>query len=126
MYCKIIGKACTVHTSLGPGLLEEVYKQCLKHLLLKDGVKVASEVSLPVVFDGQTIDIGYRLDLLVENSVIVELKSVETILPIHKMQLLTYLRMSRLELGLLLNFNVASLKQGIVRLINSYSACPTL
>ena len=115
---KIIGAACKVHSALGPGLLEEPYKQCLKHVLLKEGTKVLSEVALPVLFEGVAIDIGYRLDLLVEDSVIVELKSVETILPIHKMQLLTYLRLSRKHLGLLLNFNVVSLKNGIVRLVN--------
>ena len=90
----------------------------MQHALSNDGIKVLSEVSLPVVFDGITIDIGYRLDLLVEDAVIVELKAVDSLLPIHKMQLLNYLRMSNKQLGLLLNFNVPSLKQGIVRLVN--------
>ena len=115
---KIIGAACKVHSALGPGLLEEPYKQCLKHQLLKDGLKVLSEVTLPVLYDGVRIDIGYRLDLLVEDAVIVELKAIERLAPIHKIQLLTYLRLSRKHLGLLLNFNVPSLKQGIVRVIN--------
>ena len=115
---KIIGAACKVHTALGPGLLEEPYKQCLKHQLLKEGLKVLSEVTLPVQYDGVCIDIGYRLDLVVEDSVIVELKSVLQLAPINKMQLLTYLRLSDLHLGLLLNFNVQSLKHGIVRVIN--------
>ena len=100
---KTIGAACNVHTVLGPGLLEEVYKKCLQHVLSKDGIKVLSEVSLPVVVDGITIDIGDRFDLLVEDAVIVELKAVDSLLPIHKMQLLTYLLMSNKQLGLLLN-----------------------
>ena len=115
---KIIGAACKVHSALGPGLLEEPYKQCLKHQLRKEGLKVFAEVTLPVLFDGTTIDIGYRLDLLVEDSVIVELKSVEALAPIHKIQLITYLKLSRKHLGLLINFNVVSLKKGIVRVIN--------
>ena len=100
---KIIGAACKVHSVLGPGLLEEAYKKCLLHVLCKDGIKVLSEVTLPAHFDGVTIEVGYRLDLLVEDSVIVELKSVDIILPIHKMQLLTYLRMNKKHLGPLLN-----------------------
>ena len=119
---KIIGAACKVHSALGPGLLEEPYKQCLMHQLIKDGLRALSEVTLPVLYDGVKIDIGYRIDLLVENSVIVELKSVDKLNPINKIQLLTYLRLSNKQLGLLLNFNVQSLKQGIVRVINSHSA----
>ena len=92
---KIIGAACRVHTALGPGLLEKPYQECLIHVLHKDRLKVLSEVTLPVIFEGVAIDIGYRLDLLVDDSVIVELKSVEALLPIHKMQLLTYLRLSK-------------------------------
>lgn len=115
---KIIGAACKVHSALGPGLLEETYKKCLKHQLIKDGLKALSEVTLPVLYDGVSIDIGYRLDLLVEDAIIVELKSVESLAPIHKMQLLTYLKLSTKHLGLLLNFNVARLKQGIVRMVN--------
>ena len=115
---KIIGAACKVHTALGPGLLERPYEQCLKYVLQKEGLKVLSEVTLPVLFEGIAIDIGYRLDLLVEDQVIVELKAVESLQPIHKMQLLTYLRLSTKHVGLLLNFNVVSLKNGIVRLVN--------
>ena len=119
---KIIKAACIVHSALGPGLLEEPYKKCLKHQLTKDGLNVLSEVTLPVLFDGVKIDIGYRIDLLVEKLVIVELKSVAKLAPINKIQLLTYLRLSKKPLGLLLNFNVQSLKHGIVRVINSHSA----
>jgi len=115
---KIIGAACKVHTALGPGLLEEPYKQCLKHQLIKDGLKVFSEITLPVLHDGVCIDIGYRLDLIVEDTVIVELKSVQQLAPINKIQLLTYLRLSKKQLSLLINFNVQSLKQGIVRVVN--------
>jgi GxxExxY protein len=119
---KIIGAACKVHSALGPGLLEEPYKRCLKHQLKKEGLRVFSEVTLPVIYDGEKIDIGYRIDLLVEDTVIVELKSVEKLNPINKIQLLTYLRLSKKHLGLLLNFNVQSLKHGIIRVINSHSA----
>jgi len=115
---KIIGAACKVHTALGPGLLEEPYKQCLKHQLIKDGLKVLSEVTLPVLYDSACIDIGYRLDLIVEDTVIVELKSVQQLAPINKIQLLTYLRLAKKQLGLLINFNVQSLKQGIIRVVN--------
>lgn len=107
---KIIGAACKVHTALGPGLLEEPYKQCLRHQIAKDGLKVLSEVTLPVVYDGVTIDIGYRIDLLVEDFVIVELKAVERIKAIHEVQLLTYLRLSNKRLGLLLNLTCKVLK----------------
>ena len=110
----IINAACKVHTALGP----TVYQSCLKHELLNRGFKVFSEVGLPISYDGINIDVGYRLDLLVEECVIVELKAVERIASIHKVQLLTYLRLSQKRLGLLLNFNVKSLKDGIVRIAN--------
>ena len=99
-------------------MLENTYAACLKHELTKHGLRAISEVALPVVYDGVTIDLGYRLDLLVEDTVIVELKAVSQIAPIHKMQLLTYLKLSRKPVGLLLNFNVNSMKNGIVRLVN--------
>jgi GxxExxY protein len=121
---KIIGAACKVHSALGPGLLEEPYKQCLKHQLTKIGLCVLSEGTLPVRYDGVTIDIGYRIDLLVEGAIVVELKSVEKLNPVNKIQLLTYLRISNKRLGLLLNFNVQSLKHSIVSVINSHSAQP--
>ena len=114
----IIQCACRVHSALGPGLLEHPYKACLKHELLKQDLKALSEVTLPVLYDGITIDIGYRLDLLVEDTVIVELKAVYQVAPIHKMQLLTYLKLSNKPVGLLLNFNVPSIRNGITRIAN--------
>ncbi len=115
----VLDAAMKVHSALGPGLLEEAYKVCLKHRLQIDGIKVISEVPLPVRYEGVHLDIGYRIDLLVENALIVELKSVNQLAPIHKAQILTYLKLSKKSLGLLLNFNVLHLKDGIVRVINS-------
>ena len=115
----IIDSAMKVHTALGPGLLENAYEACLKHELIKRQLKVMTQVGLPVTYDGETIDIGYRLDLLVEDSVIVELKAVERLNPIHDAQLLSYLKLSEKKLGLLINFNVPRLKQGIKRLVNN-------
>jgi len=117
---KIIQAAVNVHKELGPGLLESVYKQCMLIDLSQMGLQVRSEVDLPVSYRGHSIDgLGYRLDLLVEDRVIVELKSVDQIKDVHKKQLLTYLRLAGKELGLLINFNVALLKEGITRIINS-------
>jgi GxxExxY protein len=111
----VIGAAIEVHKALGPGLLESAYHTCLVHLLRKQRHGCAVEVDLPVNFEGLKIDRGYRMDLVVENSVIVEVKSVEKVLPIHEAQLLTYLRLSGLKRGLILNFNVTLLKNGITR-----------
>jgi len=105
---------------LGPGLFEEVYKQCLLIELRKRNLSVESEVYLPVEYEGQVIDMGYRLDLLLENELIVELKSVSALAPIHMAQLLTYLKLTKKKLGLLINFTVPILPQGIIRLINSF------
>jgi GxxExxY protein len=113
----VIGAAIVVHSTLGPGLLESAYEACLIHELRKRGLKVLSQVALPVVYDGCPIDVGYRIDLLVEDSLIVELKAVEAILPIHKAQLLSYLKMHGSKVGLLLNFNVLHLKDGITRMV---------
>ena len=115
---KIIECAIKVHKVLGPGLLESTYEVCLVHELRKLGLRVESQVFLPVIYDGIEIDAGYRIDVLVENAVIVELKSVEQLLPIHEAQLLTYLRLNQKKLGLLINFNVAILKNGIKRRVN--------
>ena len=114
----VITAAMKVHTALGPGLLEEPYKQCLAYELKCCGLKVNVELELPVIYNAVKVDIGYRLDLLVENEIIAELKAVQQIAPIHKAQLLTYLKLSRKRIGLLLNFNTVHLKDGIVRLIN--------
>ena len=115
---KIIGAAIQVHSTLGPGLLESAYEACLKYELEKQELKVSSQVVLPVIYDEMKIDLGYRLDLLVEDSVIVELKAVNKITPIHEAQLLSYLKLSGKRLGLLINFNVILLKDGIKRRIN--------
>ena len=111
--------AFKVHNFLGPGLLESSYEACLKHELKKRKVNIQSQVSFPIDYDGLKIDAGYRIDLLVEEAIIVELKSVEKILPIHEAQLLTYLKLSNLKVGLLINFNVLRIKDGIKRLVNN-------
>ena len=106
-----------VHSVLGLGLLESVYQGCLLHELRKRGLTVAGQVGLPVVYDGQKIELGFRIDLLVENLVIVEVKSVDTIHPVHQAQLLSYLRLSGVGVGLLINFYVVHLRDGIKRMI---------
>jgi len=114
----IVNAAMKVHSSLGPGLLESAYEACLLHELRQLGLSVATQVSLPIAYDGVKIDVGYRVDLLVEDAVIVELKAVETLLPIHQAQLLSYLKLSGKRAGLLINFNVLHLKNGIKRMVN--------
>lgn len=116
---RVIGAAMKVHSELGPGLFEQVYKVCLHHELTKAGLKVFAEVGIPVVYDGVTLDVGHKADLVVENSLIVELKSVADFAPVHRAQLLTYLRLAHMPVGLLLNFNMAHLRDGILRMINS-------
>ena len=107
-----------VHSSLGPGLLESAYQGCLAHELRKNGIEVATQVGLPVVYDGVKIELGYRMDLVVQNRVVVEVKSVEAIHPIHQAQLLSYRRLSGIGVGLLLNFNVLQLRDGITRMVD--------
>ena len=119
----IVDAAIEVHNALGPGLMENAYQQCLRHELLERGVKVLQEVGLPVRYKNTLIELGYRIDLLVEDSVIVELKAVDLLQPIHKAQLFTYLKLSHKPLGLLINFNSKLLKDGIVRIIDSPSEC---
>ena len=114
---KIIGAAIEVHKELGPGLLESVYEACLCHELKKAGVSFESQVDLPIIYKGEITGKTYRVDLLVENCVIVELKAVDTISPIHEAQLLTYMKLLNINLGLLINFNVEILKNGIRRRI---------
>lgn len=114
----IVDAAMKVHSALGPGLLESAYEACLAYELRKRGLQVQSQVECPVIYDGIRIDIGYRLDLLVEVAVITELKTVENITSLHKAQLLSYLKLSGKKVGLLLNFNVEHMKDGIVRLAN--------
>jgi len=115
----VVDAAMKVHSALGPGLLESAYEACLIRELRKRGLRVESQVPISVRYDGELLDVGYRADLLVEGVVLVELKAVETVLPIHKAQLLSYLRLSGKEVGLLINFNVEHLKDGIKRVINS-------
>ncbi|HLF04401.1 MAG TPA: GxxExxY protein [Dehalococcoidia bacterium] len=115
----IIGAAIEVHRTLGPGLLESAYEACLAYELLERGLKVEQQKPLPLVYKEVTLDCGYRLDLLVENAVIVEIKAVDRAQPIHQAQLLSYLKLSGCEVGLLINFNVTVLKEGIHRLINN-------
>jgi glucokinase len=113
----VVDAAFHVHSTLGPGLLESVYELCLTHELVKHGLKVERQVALPVSYDSMRLDAALRLDLVVEGSLLVELKAVETLLPVHKAQVLTYLKLSGHRLGLLINFNVPLIKDGIKRLI---------
>lgn len=112
----IIGGAISVHQALGPGLLESAYETCLVYELSDRGLSIKQQVSLPIKYKNIELDCAYRLDLVVDDKVIVELKSVETIAPIHKAQLLSYLKLSGYKAGLLINFNVKILKDGIIRL----------
>ncbi len=114
---KIIGAAIAVHKELGPGLLEPAYEACLAYELVQQGLKVERQKELPVVYRGVRLDCGYRMDMLVENCVVVELKAVDKLAPVHEAQVLSYLRLSGLSVGLLLNFNVQCLKNGLRRLV---------
>ena len=117
----IIGDAIEVHQILGPGLLESAYKECLcKELGLRD-LLIERQKPLPLEYKGDKLDCGYRLDVVVEQAIIIELKACKEIEPIHKAQLLTYLKLSKLSLGLLLNFNVPLMRDGIVRIVNKFS-----
>jgi len=115
---KIIGCAIDVHKVLGPGLLESAYQECLYYKLKKVGLKVEKEKPMPLVFEEVKLECGYRIDLLVENKVVIELKSVEALNDVHLAQTLTYMKLGKYKLGLLINFNVTLLKQGIKRVIN--------
>ena len=114
---EIIGAIYKVHTELGPGLLESTYEVCLEYELVKKGLIVQRQKALPVIYHEIKLEEGYRIDLLVNNSIILELKSIDEIAPIHKAQLMTYLKLSGMKLGLLLNFNVKDMKEGINRII---------
>lgn len=115
----VIGVAIDVHNQLGPGLLENVYKQVLHHKLLKEGLSVEIEKSMPVQIDEISLDLGYKIDLLVEKKLVLELKSVKEITNVHVAQALNYLKMGNFKLGLILNFNVSQMKSGIKRVILS-------
>jgi GxxExxY protein len=115
---QIVDAAYHVHTSLGPGLLESVYEVVLAYELEKRGLRTARQQAVPVVHQGTRIEMGFRADLIVEDKVILEIKSVDAVAPVHKKQLLTHLRLADKRLGLLINFNVALIKDGIMRIAN--------
>ena len=115
---EIVDAAFRIHTTLGPGLLESVYQTVLAYELSRRGLHAVGQQAIPVVYDSIRIDTGFRADLVVEDGVIVEIKSVEVLLPVHKKQLLTYLRLADKRLGLLINFHVALIKDGITRIVN--------
>jgi GxxExxY protein len=116
----VIGAAMRVHRELGPGLLESAYEPCLVYELVEEGLRVERQKPLPVLYKGVNLDCGYRLDLVVENKIILELKAAEKILPVHEAQVLSYLKLSGYRLGFLINFHVDVLKNGIRRFVNQY------
>lgn len=116
---KIIGVALEIHKNLGPGLLESVYENTLAYDLKEMGMEAKTQVALPLVYKEIKMDAGFRLDLIVENKVIIEIKSIETLAPLHFAQTLTYLKLSNLKLALLINFNTVKLKDGIHRIVNN-------
>ncbi len=117
---QIIQAAIEVHKTLGPGLLESTYRICTAHELMSANINVEQEVVLPVIYKGIRLEAGYRLDMVVNDLVIIEFKSVESLLPIHEAQVISYLKLSGLKVGLLINFNVRILKSGIRRLVNNF------
>lgn len=114
----IIGLAIEIHNSLGPGLLESSYKECLYFRLLTEGLNVEKEKPMPLIYKKVRLECGYRIDILVENRVVIEIKSVESLNEVHLAQILTYMKLGNYKLGLLINFNVAKLKEGIKRVVN--------
>ena len=120
----IVDCSIAVHRELGPGLLENAYEFCLSHALKKRGFSVECQRSLPITYDGETLDVGYRLDLIVENMVVIEAKAVEQLLPVHHAQVLTYLKLSGCTLGYLINFNVPLLKEGLKRIVLNHPPSP--
>lgn len=114
---KIVDCAVKVHKQLGPGLLESAYEECLYQELMECGISSIKQVPMPLIYKGRKLELGYRLDLLVEDKVVIEVKSVECLNPVHTAQLMTYLKLSGCKIGLLINFNVAFLKEGIKRII---------
>ncbi|UJS17795.1 MAG: GxxExxY protein [Candidatus Jettenia sp.] len=116
----VIGVAINIHRTLGPGLLESAYEACMVYDLSQAGLKVEQQKPLPVVYRDVKLECGYRLDLMIESEAIVEIKSIEKLLPIHKAQLMSYLKLSGCKVGLLINFNVEILKEGIQRVVNNF------
>ena len=115
---QIIDSSLKIHRALGPGLLESVYEEALAYEFTKKNIAYSRQTDIPVIYEGQRLGIGFRADLIIENKVIIELKSVENVQPVHKKQLLTYLKLTGLKLGLLINFNEALIKDGITRIVN--------
>lgn len=122
---KVIGAAIEIHRTLGPGLLESAYRECLCHELRINGLKVEKERAMPIVYKGIKLDHGYRMDLLIEDRLVIEVKTVETLTDVHVAQVLTYLRLGNYHLGLLINFQVDLLKNGLQRIINDRPVSPS-
>ena len=116
----VVQSAIDVHRVLGPGLLERVYQVCLSHELRQRGLTIVTERMLPIYYKNVVLDVGYRIDMLVEDEIIVELKSIETVLPVHYAQLLSYVRLADKRLGLFINFNVPILVKGLKRIVNKF------
>jgi GxxExxY protein len=116
----VIGAAIEVHRELGPGLLESVYEYCLAEELRNRQLKVEEQVHLPLIYKGRKLNKEFVIDLLIENEIVIELKTVETVLPVHEVQLVTYLKLAHKKLGLLINFNVPILRDGVVRKVNNF------
>ncbi len=121
----VVDSAMKIHSALGPGLLESVYVTCLVHELRKRGIRAAMQLPLPVIYDGERMDLGFRIDLLVENTVVVEVKAVDAINPVHLAQVITYLKLSGKYVGLLINFNVVHLRDGIRRMVQGEPPSPS-
>jgi GxxExxY protein len=121
----ILEEAIHIHTTLGPGLLESVYEEALNHRLKTRKLHVQRQVSVPVLFENIKMELGFRADLIIENAVIIEIKSLEVLLPVHHKQLLTYLKLTGLSVGLLINFNEVLLKNGIKRIVNNFDPAHT-
>ena len=119
LFYKIIGVALNLHKTIGPGLLESAYENALAFDLKEEGLNVQQQVAMPFIYKEVHLEVGYRIDLIVENKVLIEIKSVENVLPVHFSQTLTYLKLSGLKLGLLINFNSKILKEGIHRIVNN-------
>lgn len=115
----ILGKCIKIHKALGPGLFESVYEEVLSYELKKEGIKIQSQVIIPIIYDKLKMKNGFIADLIVDNKVIIEIKSIEKVLPVHKKQILTYLKLTGIKLGLLINFNENLLKDGITRIVNN-------
>jgi len=119
---KVVSAAIRVHSRIGPGLLESSYEACLRYELTKCGLRVVSQVPVPLIYDEVKLDIGYRIDLLVENEVVIEIKALESIMPVHEAQLLSHMRLSGRRVGFLMNFHVKMMRDGIKRMVDQFPA----